>query len=114
MKAVLILTLLLLSPLVAQDENAVNTDEQKSIQTELLNSKLQVVSQSAEEVMTASAPQLNIELPVIYQPKTPQGIAYPMGDERTQTPKGKIYPSQTERDVVVGVLLTAAFQKILP
>lgn len=114
MKTVLILTILFLLPLAAQDENTVSSEEQRSIQMELLNSKLEVLSQSTEQANAVSAPQLNIELPVIYQPETPQTLAYPMGDERTQTPRGKIYPSQTERDVVVGVLLTAAFQKLLP
>ncbi|MEL6821596.1 MAG: hypothetical protein AAFP70_07545 [Calditrichota bacterium] len=113
MKTILILILLSIISVVAQDESS-NNQESKSIQMELLDSRIQVLSQTSDNDKTEFIPRLNIELPVLYQPQTPQTIAYPMGDERSQTPRGKIYPSQTERDVVVNVLLSAAVQKILP
>jgi len=88
--------------------------ESKSIQQDLLESRIVDVKQEANTTVQ-TAPDLNIKELAAPLPMTrPAGIGYPLLDSRTETPKGKIYPSQSERDVVVGMLLTAAFQKVLP
>ncbi|MGH1363541.1 MAG: hypothetical protein ACRBF0_08290 [Calditrichia bacterium] len=87
--------------------------ENKSIQEDLLENRIAEVNH--ESIVDQTAPNLNMkELTPLVPTTPPAGIGYPLSNPITETPKGKIYPSQTERDVVVGVLLSAALQKLLP
>lgn len=100
--------------LPTDDTTTAEHGEDQSIQQDLLKNRIADANLIFNSI-DRTAPKLQMkELTSLVPTTLPPGISYPLSNARTETPKGKIYPSQTERDVVVGVLLTAAFQKILP